>query len=262
MIIHGIYIDYEIYIELSINSTQFLYNCLLSSIQTWQEKKQLCFNSAIIIIICISCLGARQWQLAGTVNVLKTLQVKYKLFKKQDRSVNQYRWIVNLSSTTIIDQQKSVLSKGLNFAPTLKRVPVETALKSSKADPNSVSQARSRVIGVLNKPPRLTPNLHPLESQVLKELKNNEDILILPADKGRATVILDREKYNTKLLTTLKDVSVYEQLKKDPSADLERKMNSTLLQLNRCDKIQDFLYNHLRSSGGANTKDLWTTKNP
>ena len=61
---------------------------------------------------------------------------------------------------------------------------------------------------------------------------------------------MDREKYNTKLLTMLKDVSVYEQLKKDPSAGLERKMNSTLLQLNRCGKIPDFLYNRLRSSGG------------
>ena len=73
-------------------------------------------------------------------------------------------------------------------------------------------------------PPKLTPNLHHLKSQALKELKNNEDILIIPADKGRATVIMDREKYNTELFIMLKDVTVYKQLKKYPSAGLEQKM--------------------------------------
>ena len=58
----------------------------------------------------------------------------------------------------------------------------------------------------MNMPPQLTtPGSHKCWS--------NEDILIIPADKGRATVIMDREKYNTKLSTMLKDVTVYEQLK-------------------------------------------------
>ena len=66
--------------------------------------------------------------------------------------------------------------------------------------------------------------------------------MILPADKGRATVIMDRDKYNEKILAMLSDEDVYRQLKSDPTAGLERKMNSTLLNLNKCSR--------LRSSGG------------
>ena len=123
---------------------------------------------------------------------------------------------MNLSSTTITDHQKSVLSKGLNFAPTPNKVTVpkiigniETALKYSKASPESVSRARSQIVKILSKQRRLTPNLSPEESKALKELKNNESIMILPADKGRATVIMDRTDYDRKMISKLDDAAVY-----------------------------------------------------
>ena len=156
---------------------------------------------------------------------------------------------INIANTII-----SVLSKGLNFAPTPRQIPtprivanIETALK---ADPQTTSQARSRIVGILSKSPKLTPNLSPAESRALKELKKSEDIMILPADKGRATVIMDRDKYNEKILAMLSDEDVYRQLKSDPTASLERKMNSTLLNLNKCSQLPDKLYSRLRSSGG------------
>ena len=97
-------------------------------------------------------------------------------------------------------------------------------------------------MGILSKSPKLTPNLSCAESQALKELKKIEGIVFLPADKGRATVIMDRDKHNEKILAMLSDEDVYRQLKGDPTASLERKINSTLLNLNK--------YSHLRSSGG------------
>ena len=89
------------------------------------------------------------------------------------------------------DQQRSVLSKGLNFAPTPNQVPVakiitnmKTALKFSKASSTSVSNACSRIVGILNREPRSTPIPSLSERLALKQLKTNEDIIILPADKG------------------------------------------------------------------------------
>ena len=38
---------------------------------------------------------------------------------------------------------------------------IEEGLKLSKADPSTVSSARSRIIGTLNKPIRHNPNLSP-----------------------------------------------------------------------------------------------------
>ena len=94
-----------------------------------------------------------------------------KLLAEQTRTGYQRNWVINLSSKIITDQQKSVLSKGLNFAPTPRQIPIprivaniETALKSSKADPQTTSQARSRIVGILSKSPKLTPNLSPAES--------------------------------------------------------------------------------------------------
>ena len=180
-----------------------------------------------------------------------------RLLKQENKPSYQDRWIVNLSSVTISDQQKSVLSKGLNFAPTPNRIPVariianvETALKFLKASSTSVSNARSRIVGILNREPRLTPNLSPSERLALKQLKTNEDIIILPADKGRATVVLDRKDYDGKLLTMLSDTTVYKRLKRDPTSSLERWMNATLLELRRKDQLPERLYHRLRSSCG------------
>ena len=52
-------------------------------------------------------------------------------------------------------------------------------------------------------------------------------------DKGRSTVLVDRDEYDKKLQDMLDDTKVYRIPKKDPSPVLERKMNSSLLDLKR-----------------------------
>ena len=42
-------------------------------------------------------------------------------------------------------------------------------------------------------------NLTPDELKALKGLKTDENIVILPADKGRVTVVMDRTDYNDKI---------------------------------------------------------------
>ena len=46
----------------------------------------------------------------------------------------------------------------------------------------------------------------------MKELRKNNTILILPADKGRATVIMDKDDYNSKMLAMLNDADIYKKL--------------------------------------------------
>ena len=52
-------------------------------------------------------------------------------------------------------------------------------------------------------------------------------------------MVKDRRGYESKLSTMLNDTSTYKKLNRDPSAALERKMNSLLLQLNHSEKIPD-----------------------
>ena len=98
---------------------------------------------------------------------------------------------------------------------------VEEALKSSKANSLSVAHVRNQIVGILNRPVRHNPNLTPLETRALNELQSNSDIIVLPSDKGRATVIMDRDDYNSKLSEMLSDTTTYKKLNHDPSAALD-----------------------------------------
>ena len=42
-------------------------------------------------------------------------------------------------------------------------------------------------------------NLPPLERKTLKQLKENKEIVILPADKGKRTVVMDANDYESKM---------------------------------------------------------------
>ena len=50
----------------------------------------------------------------------------------------------------------------------------------------------------------------------LKKLAKDKDIVILPADKGNVTVMLNKEDYNQKMNDLLKGAS-YKQMKSNPA---------------------------------------------
>ena len=59
----------------------------------------------------------------------------------------------------------------------------------------------------LAKPPR--SNVSKGERQAIDELKKLKDTVILPADKGKATVVLDKEEYMSKVKLVLSDTKTY-----------------------------------------------------
>ena len=67
----------------------------------------------------------------------------------------------------------------------------------------------------------------------MKKLRTREDIDILTADKGRCTVVLDKDTYIEKIMTLLEDSATYRKLKKDPTMTAENKMNTMLLGLKK-----------------------------
>ena len=55
------------------------------------------------------------------------------------------------------------------------------------------------------------------ERKALADLKKDQNILILPSDKGRCTVVVDKISYEAKVNNLLSDTSTYTKLKKDPT---------------------------------------------
>ncbi|XP_077498014.1 uncharacterized protein LOC144108719 [Amblyomma americanum] len=67
-----------------------------------------------------------------------------------------------------------------------------------------------------------------VERDAIKSLRENERIVILPADKGNATVLQDKADYEKKMLSLLEDGETYVRLKKDPTLKLEREVQKLL----------------------------------
>ena len=74
--------------------------------------------------------------------------------------------------------------------------------------------------------------------RALKDLREDEDIVILPADKGNATVVLDKRDYLTKMNRMLED-DTYKELKRDPTLKVESKVNRSLRELEKKGYISD-----------------------
>ncbi len=70
-----------------------------------------------------------------------------------------------------------------------------------------------------------------VERVALRTLKADRDIVIVPADKGRSTVILDRADYVQKAKVLLEDRQFYVPCESNPIKKLTREINSTLLAL-------------------------------
>ena len=82
--------------------------------------------------------------------------------------------------------------------------------------------------------------------------------MILPADKGKATVVINRRDYE-KMETLSSDRSTYQPLRMDPTPGLQRKMNALLLKLKMKGELsaplsQMFFW--------LNTSHLWSPKDP
>ena len=62
------------------------------------------------------------------------------------------------------------------------------------------------------------------QRQAIKELKKADDIIILPADKGISTVILDKDEYEVKVNNILADKKTYEEPPGDSTPKYKRKL--------------------------------------
>ena len=61
--------------------------------------------------------------------------------------------------------------------------------------------------------------------------------MILPADKGRAAVIMDEAEYEEEVNTMLNHAHTYEKLRADPTTSYKKKLIEKLTKLKRDDNI-------------------------
>ena len=182
----------------------------------------------------------------------KTRQIKkfdrLKSKKRDDACENNPvtdKWVKNVSGRDLSKHEMSVLKKGLNFAVSQDEIPVvdiitatETAcrnLEKSEAD-----ELRSEVVSTIKGGKKLTSNISKSERKALKDLQRDKSVVILPADKGRCTVVMDRPAYVEKCNNMLKDTHTYKKLKKDPTTKYKKELSEFIRELKQKEEI-DFV---------------------
>lgn len=132
----------------------------------------------------------------------------------------------NLSSYSPNPAELSVLELGLNFnaGPALDTRKLICAVEQAigQVENSSRDEARTRAVGILAKLPRhpRTP-LVAEKRDAIKSVRSNMDIVILPADKGNSTVILNSDDYVGKMSDLLQDDSTYVKLKRHSTLKVE-----------------------------------------
>ena len=96
---------------------------------------------------------------------------------------------------------------------TPKQIPTEAIVSCVEAVPSrqhelsesTKDNSRSRVTSTLQSASLPNSNLTPDEQRALKRLKTDQNIVILPADKGWVTVVMDKTNYNDKMDSLVND---------------------------------------------------------
>ena len=90
---------------------------------------------------------------------------------------------------------------------------------------DDLTKMRTKVLSTFQKYNKVKVPYKHLE--IVQNLNNNSNIVLLKQDKGRRIVILDKTKYTEKCLLILTSQQ-FQKCKKDPTTQLERKIQNTL----------------------------------
>jgi hypothetical protein len=147
--------------------------------------------------------------------------------------------------------EQSILRKGLNFAVTPEKLPVNEIIATTEVAclslkrPGIADALRSEVVRILQSSEAPKSNISKEERQALKTLQKCKDILILPADKGRATVVMNKEEYNRKIRALLGDTNTYKELSADPTQRYKNNLARTLREWKKQKVITDQAYDRV-----------------
>jgi len=173
--------------------------------------------------------------------------------------------VKNVSKRDLSEIELSVLKCGLNYVIAPDKLPVVDIITATERACSNLSNSesaelRNKVADVLSK--NKTPtrsNITREERTALVGLSKDKDILVLPADKGRCTVVMDKTEYKSKCDTMLQDSNTYKKLKRDPTNKFKKEFSECLKEM-KDDKTIDWKL-HKQLYPTTDSPPKWTSKN-
>jgi hypothetical protein len=167
---------------------------------------------------------------------------------KCERSGGKEDWLINLTSVTIPTEVNKILQLGPKFSHRPSKIPfekivtdVEYVIHQTRTADEVKTEVRQRIALLLNKikSSGLKKTNTPTDTYITtgerrtveKFLEDNENLVITRADKGNATVILEKKEYDRKLHALLEDTSTYKKVNVDPTLTIQRKNNDIVKRM-------------------------------
>ena len=121
---------------------------------------------------------------------------------------------------------------------------------------SAVELARSKITQVLSNLRLPPPNLSPEEKKALQELRSDQTIRIMRADKGNCTVIMEKKDYDDKIMHLLNDRNAYQILPVgDKSIEITKKrVNKLVYGFAKENKITTSVYHQLKCDKAVSPK--------
>ena len=147
-----------------------------------------------------------------------------------------------MSSRQLTHIEIDLLRKGLNFSIASKTLPNKDIIVTID---DAVKDLEKEL--TLQNSKHLKDNLSKDKRKDLKKLPSDTSIVILPGDKGRSTVILNREDYLEKYMDHIIN-GPYQLLKKDPTTKIKTKTSKQLKVLKDNEFIGKKLHFYLKAT--------------
>ncbi|CAL8110124.1 unnamed protein product [Orchesella dallaii] len=146
--------------------------------------------------------------------------------------------ITNLSKHQLTDNEEKLLSLGLNYCPPCQLTingkidliqATEIAITKAELEETEANMFRSGAHNIIEnyKPPTKQMNRMNWIKSTTRQLQSDKDIVILHADKGNSTVLLDKEVYEEKILSLL-NTPDYTVVTHEPTLDIKKKLHGVL----------------------------------
>ena len=180
-----------------------------------------------------------------------TIAAKNQHINENNSGIDKSRWVLNISSHQISENEINVLRKGLNFAATPPKLPVDDIIVATEEacnkilDPVVAASLRSEVTKIISKNKIIKQNITKDDRSALHSLSSNKEILVLPADKGRVTVLMDASDYDTKMRDLLSDGNTYKKLNSDPTNKFKASLSKLLKKWKDNNIITHSVWQHL-----------------
>ena len=124
--------------------------------------------------------------------------------------MDKTKWVVNISSRSLTKTEVEVLQKGPKFAPAPSNIPYKDIVANIEAGIVNLADdtkelVRNATASILDKAQLPASNVSKHEKRASSDLKKDESIVIMKADKGNCFVMMDRSDYNLKMQALLDD---------------------------------------------------------